>query len=712
MATLEKIRSKAGLLVGVVGLALFAFIIGDFLRSGSTFFRQSKEKIAIVDGQSIGIREFQSEQETAINNYKASSGESPNEDQQNQIRQMVFDRMVGKILLEEQSKRIGFIVGEDELSDLLMGNNISPVIQQIPIFRNQQTGAFDKNILIRFLQQIESDDWTMYSPEEQQTLQRYKDIWLTIEKEVAEQKLLEKFSTMVSSAITSNSLDAKASFNSNAVNVDFNFVARPYSSIPDSAVTVSDAEIDKLYELRKNNFKQERAKVISYIAVNIVPSETDYSDVSASLEKIRDEFMNSANPADLINDNSDTLFVDAYVSAAQLSNEMKNFVEHASVGTVEGPVLTNTTYSMYKLLSVKQAPDSVKLNQIMLSSLDEEKVKPQIDSLIQVIHSGKSFADVALAYTNKQSNGDAGWQTELSLYNNPSVKFPDVSPIFDAKINDLFIVKSSQGIHLMQVVEKTKPVMKYKIGEIKREVTPSPETYNKLYNSLNQYIAKNNKLDIFQSAATEAGYVCRTNVPVLENQNTISSIENSRQVVKWAYSHNKGEISDIFECNRVFFIVAALEGELKAGFRPVKEVSDILKRELINEKKGAKIVEELKAKKLNSLDDYAAAMNSTQQEVKFVTFATPRIVGIGAEPAVNARAIASEIGQITGPFAGKNAVYVLSLTAKNTNAQTYNETTQKQQLDMQNSYKIMQMIQNNSLLKEKATIEDNRSRFY
>jgi len=105
-------------------------------------------------------------------------------------------------------------------------------------------------------------------------------------------------------------------------------------------------------------------------------------------------------------------------------------------------------------------------------------------------------------------------------------------------------------------------------------------------------------------------------------------------------------------------------------------------------------------------------MNSTVQEVKFVTFATPRITGIGVDPIVNVKAVASDVGKITGPFAGKNAVYVLSLTAKNTSSQAYNETQQKQQMNMQNSYKIMQMVQTNKLLKDKATIEDNRSRFY
>jgi len=710
MATLEKIRSKAGLLVGVVGLALFAFIIGDFLRSGSTFFHQSKEKIAVVNGQSIDVREFQSELETVTNNYKNQMGGSLTEIQQDQIRQAFFDEKVATILLKGESEKVGFAVSKEELTDLVMGNNISPLIQQN--FQDPQTKKFDRQSLLRFLQQIESDDWSMYSPEDQMRLQNSKDMWLNLEKTIAEQKLLSKFSALLASGVAANSLDAKAAFNNNGLSVDFNYTSQSYNTIPDADIEVSNAEIAKLYELRKSSFKQENAKVISYIAVSVDPSDADRKDVLAQMEKIKDELTNTANPADLINENSDEPFSDAYVSVAQLNNDMKNFVAHASIGTVEGPTLTNSTYSMYKLIDVKQAPDSIKINQLSFPTMDDARVKPVIDSLIQVIRSGKTFADVVSTFTKGQTTGDIGWQTESSLANS-GVKFANLNTLFDAKVNDLFTVKSSQGIHLVQITEKTKPVTKYKIGEIRREVTPGPETYNKLYNDLNQYIAKNNNLEKFKSAAPEAGYQCLSNVQVLENQSSIAAIENTRPVIRWAFSNKKGDISEIFECqNRNYFVVAALEGELKAGFRPLKDVSDILKRELLNEKKGAKIVENLKSKNLSSLDAYAAAMNSPVKEAKFVTFATQQIMGIGIEPTVNVRALASEVGQITGPFAGKMAAYVLSLSTKNTNSKTYDEAEQKQQMNRQNSFRIMQEIQTNRLLRDKATIEDNRSRFY
>jgi peptidyl-prolyl cis-trans isomerase D len=709
MATLEKIRSKAGLLVGIVGLALFAFIIGDFLQSGSTFFRQTKEKVAFVDGQSIGIQDYQKEAEMAVNNYKNRAGASITEEQQNQIRQMVFEKKVGLILLNEQSEKLGFVISKEEYTDLIMGNNISPTIKQISIFQNPQTGTFDKNALLQFIQVIESDDWRMYSPEVQQQLKAQKASWTDLKKNVTEQKLLSKYSTLLMSAIVSNSLDAKAAFNDNAVNVDFNIVSQLYYMIPDTEVEVSDAEIAKLYESRKNNFKQERAKVINYIAVNILPSETDYSDTSNRIEKLRDELTNTTNPADLVNENSDVPFVDAYISESQLSYELKSFIETASIGDIDGPNLTDRTYSMSKLLSVKQAPDSIKVNQIMFPGSDESVYKAKIDSIIKVINSGKSFADIATEETGGQTNGDIGWQTELSLANGIDIKFANA--LFDAKVNEPFVVTSPYGIHLVQIVEKTKPVKKYKMASIKMEVTPSQETYNKLYNNLNQYVSNNNNVEKFKSSASEAGYFCQMGVQILENQNNISNIENTRQVIRWANSNKKGAISDIFECQN-YFIVVSVEGELKAGFRSLSEVSDILKRELIDEKKGQKIIENIKAKNLNSLEDYATAMNSTVQDVKFVTFATPRITAVGIDPVVNAHALASEVGGITGPFAGNNGIYVLSLTNKTESDQPYDEASQKMQMNMQNSYRIMQLIQNNSLLKDKATIVDNRSRFY
>ncbi|GHT14312.1 peptidylprolyl isomerase [Bacteroidia bacterium] len=713
MATLEKIRNKAGLLVTVIGVALFAFIIGDFLKSGSTFFRQSKQKIAIVDGEAIGIQEYQAKIEERTNNVKSrNNGMNLTEAMQNQIRQTVLDEMVGSILLNKESEKVGFAVGKEELADLIMGNNISPVIQQIADFQNPQTGRFDKNYLLQVLQTIEMDDLSALSPEAQQQILSAKTWWLSVEKGVLQNKLESKFLTLVSSAIVANSLDAKAAYDEEAVSVDFNYVSQTLTTIPDPDVEVADAEIAKLYAKRKNNLKQDAAKVIDYIAVNIVPSEEDYAEVAKRMDNLKDELAKASDVADIINENSEVSFLDAYNSTAQLSPEVISFVESSPIGSVDGPVLADNVYNLYKLIDTKQGPDSIKVSILNLPAFDSEaRLTAFTDSVINVVKSGKTFSETALDLTNGGSDGSLGWATEAYLTQAVDAKFKDA--LFDAKLNEVFVVKSSMGTNfLVQITEKTKNISKYKIGTIQIEVTPSQTTYNKMYNDLNQYISKNNTLETFKTAASDAGYACQTDVPVYENQAGISAIEDSRKVIKWANSNKRGKLSEIFECQD-YFIVAAVEGSLKGGFRSLKEVSDLLKRELINEKKGEKIVANLKAKNISSLDGYAAAMNVEPQEVKFVTFATQRITGIGVEPIVNAKAVVAEAGQITEPFAGKNAVYVLAVTDKQKSEQTFDVESQKQQINLQNYYRLSSTLQGSGqLLKENAKVEDNRSRFY
>jgi peptidyl-prolyl cis-trans isomerase D len=711
MATLEKIRNRAGLLVGVVGLALLAFIIGDFLKSGSTFFHQSKEKIVIVDGQPIGYQEFMKRVEDMTDAYKNNYGGALPENQQDQIRQAVYDEMVGKILLDNESEKTGLTVGAEELTDMIMGRNISPMIQQY--FRNPQTGVFDRNALMQFLQVIESEDmWENYSDADRQQLASQKMQWDDMKKSIVEQKKIGKFAMFLSSAMVSNAIDAKAAYDENSVNVDFNFVAQPYTSIPDSAVVVSDSELKALYERRKGEFKQDEARVIDYISVAIAPSSKDIQEALVRLDTVRSELQRTDDVADIINDNSDVKYADVYFSTATLNESERVFVSKAHIGDVEGPVSEgNNVYYVHKLIDRKEAPDSVKLNLIALPNFtDDVKLAAYADSLMHVVAGGKAFTQMVSELTNGQGNGEVGWQTELSLLRNGlDAKFADA--IFKSDINKVFLQKTAFRNYLVQVSEKTKPVAKYKVGSVQYAITASQETMNKIYNDLSAYITNNNKLESFKNSGDGAGYIVRKEIPVYAAQFGLPSVESSRPVIRWAFNNSKGSISEIMQCGD-YYVVAAIEGTLKEGYRPLRDVSDILKRELLNQKKGEKIVKSLEAKNSASLEDYAREMNTEPQEVKFVTFSTPRISGIGTDPAVNVAAISTEKGKISKPFAGRTAAYVLQVTDKNANGQAFDEKTQMQQLDMQNGYRIMSFMQNNALLKESAKIEDNRIRFF
>jgi peptidyl-prolyl cis-trans isomerase D len=708
MATLEKIRNKAALLVIVVGVALFAFIIGDFLRSGSTFFHQRKENIAVVNGENIHYQKYQARVEERINALK-SGNRTFTDDEHNQIRQAVLGEMIDEILFSEETEKLGLVVSKDELRDLIMGNNISPVLLQIPAFKNPQTGSFDKAALLHFLQTIEGDE-SDASEEVSSQLAEMKKSWLTVEQEILKEQLKKKFTTLVSSAILINKLDAKAAYEASKTNVDFDYVAQSYNTIPDSTVNISDAEIQKLYQERKNLYKQEEARLIDYISVNILPDSKDYQVVENKLNNLK-ENLKTDKVAEIIQNNTDEPYVDAYVSYKNLDENLKNFVTSNQVGTIEGPVLKNRTYSLYKLEGEKTAPDSVKLNVLMMPvTFDQTSLTSLTDSLIKVIKSGVSFADMAKNLSEGKTTGEMGWVTEVQLATQIDAVFKDA--VFEAKLNEPILVSSNKGSFLIQVTEKTQPVKKYKIANIQIHVTASQETKSQIYNKLSHFISNNHSLSALKENAAAEGYLIQADVEILKNQINIGNIQNTRQVIQWAFNNKKGSISDIYECqNAEYFVVAAVEGSLAEGYRPVASVSNILKRELINRKKGEKLVAELQSKKLTTMEQYAEAMNTTIQSVKFVTLETMNIQGIGVEPVLNAKASIVPVNEISEPYAGKSKVYVIFVTNKQ-EGEPYNEEQQVKQLEMQNTYRTYQLLQSQNILKENAKIENNFSRFY
>ena len=712
MATLEKIRSKAGLLVLVVGVALFAFIIGDFLNSGSTYFRQSQEKIAEVDGVVIKIQEFQNRVDEMNEMYKMQTGStSLPEEYQTQIRQSVFDGMVQEIVLNEATSDLGLTVSPEELFDMVQGENISPMIQQMQMFVNPQTGAFDKAALLNFLKTIDTENIASYPADQQAQLLQARQFWMFWEKNIKRQRLEQKYTTLLSKAVSANKLDAKDAFDASAVSSDMVYAMQSYSTIPDSTIQVSKSEIEKLYNQRKELFKQKESKVIKYISVDIRPSQEDYDNASAEIEALKKELATTTRVADLVAENSEIPYVDAFFSENALDPEMKQFVKTAAVGDIYGPVFENDKYRMFKLVDKTVAPDSVNVSHIMLANTgDEAAVQAKADSLLAVLKDGGDFAALAKEFSVDQAaerGGELGWFTEATALRGVNEDFKNT--VFSTAVNGYAIVKSAYGTHIVKVTDKTANVDKYKVADIDMTVSPSTKTYGNIYNELNQFISKNRDIDKLDDAAKEAGYNLLSNVTVTANDQVLGTIRNSRPVIRWAFQNGKGSISEIFECDNKF-VIAAVQGTLPEGYRSLESVTPMLRSELVAQKKGEQISQALAAKNLTSVDAYAQAMGASVDSVKFVSFSTRRIAGIGVEPKLNAMVSLAQKGQVSAPVAGNNGVYVFDVYAQNKESKTYDEAAEMKALDASNMYRFsIQAIQS---LVNKADVEDNRIRFY
>ena len=230
MAILGKIRSKGVLLMLVVGFALFAFIIGDALTQGSTFFNKSKETVAEIAGEKININDYAAMIDQMVEVYKIETGQTDlSEEITSQLRASVWENLVNEKLLNEEAEKMGLAVSAEELSDRLIGKNIHPLIAQRRAFAGEN-GQFSRPMLVQFLNSLEQ---TPENEEMKQQLDKAKSYWLFWEKTVKNAILQEKYNALLSKAVTANKLDAKTLYEAAKTSVDVNYVVQPYFLIPD-----------------------------------------------------------------------------------------------------------------------------------------------------------------------------------------------------------------------------------------------------------------------------------------------------------------------------------------------------------------------------------------------------------------------------------------------------------------------------------------------
>lgn len=711
MATLQNIRNRAGFLVAVVGIAMLAFILGDLLTSGSTIFRKTQDKVFEVNGEVISTKEY-FDRVTEWENFQklVSRQESLDENATSQIRELVYQQMVRERLLDNQAKKLGLSVSKEEVNDLVHGETISPLLQQLPFFVNPETGIYDTNALMNFLNTINRPVESL-QPEERAIVEQYKGVWLFIENLIKYQRLEEKYNTLLSNAIMVSDAEAKNTFELSQQNADMTYAMQNYFTIPDSVVTVSDDEIKAFYEKHKNSFKLATpiAK-ISYFTREITPSDADFAEIETQSKDAAQKLMEAANPAPIVADYSDTPYRDVFVSGNSLSVNQLSFASSANISDMYGPVREGDSYQIYKLMDKTVAPDSVHLRMIVVpdaSAVGQDSIVTHfVDSIYGEIEGGKSFAEVANSLNPQANGGDAGWAREIDLI---QIGKEFVQEAFNTPVGTLKKLSVPGQRIIMQVEERTKPVTKYKMAVINMPVVVSEKTSNNVDNELNQFISTPDIEKKFNELSTQKGYAVIPGYSASSSDFMLGQIPNSRQVINWAMNEKtKGAVKKFDLSN--LRIVARVDEVIRAGLAPLSEVSTAIRSQLIRDKKAEKVISDLKAKNLTSIADYATAMNTQPDTVKFVNFNTQNITGLGFEPMLNALSAYAPVNKVSGPVKGNMGVYVVNVDNRTQGTEAYNAQTQKATMKGNNAYRFQ--MQSMEVLKDKMKVKDNRFRFY
>ncbi len=587
-----------------------------------------------------------------------------------------------------------------ELFDLVQGKNPHAIIQSI--FRDQNTGTLNRSAMIQFLKFQQSN-----------STGKERAYWLFIENQIVEEQTFSKYNNLIAKGLYVTNDEAKNDLKGRNHQANIQFVAKPFSSISDSTVKVSEDDLKAYYEKKKENFKQENNRNIEYVTFPVVASKADEDKLIKWINDTKTEFATVEDPAAYVNINSDVPFDGSYFKKGELSPDLGTFAFAGKVGDIYGPYKENNSWKLAKIQKFEELPDSVEVRHILIRVNTQpelaaaQKTADSLKNLIVV--KGMKFEDIAREKSadtgSAAKGGDLGWVRRGMMVK----PFEDAS--FFGKVNDIQVVKTQFGIHLVQVTNRGKTAPNVQLAIINRVIEPSSQTYQATYTSASKFASQNQDIKKFNDAITAQGLNKRI-ANIRENDKDIAGLTNSRLLIRAAYKASVGSIILSTEGTPIFelgdqFVVASLTSEQEKGIAPFVTVKSRIETEVKKEKKAQQLIEKMSGK--TDLNQLASSLNVTVGEAQNITFESASIPSVGYEPAIAGAATALESNQVSKPVVGTNGVYVVKVNSLNPGADQ-DLASGKQRLAASINYRANTLAF--EALRENAKIVDKRAKFY
>lgn len=717
MATLQKIRNRGRILIATVGLALFAFIAEEFVRSLTYTQTESRQRVGKIYGEKINVQDFNAQVEEYTDVVKFSQGVNTlTDDQLSMIRDQVWQSLVNEKLMQHECEKLGITVTDAEMQDII-NTGRSPMLAQTP-FRTQQ-GTFDVNALKQFLNQYnEVMNNAEMSAEIKEQYQQMNNYWKFVEKSIRQQTLNQKYQALLNGLMVSNPVSAQANFDGRTNESDIYLAALPFSSVKDDDVKVEDSEIKAKYEEMKEMFRTEQeTRDIKYIDINVTASDADKANLQKEMEGYAQALAEGADPAKTVREAASTVPYSVLpISAKALPHDIAEQLDSLSVGGQVGPFVHDhdNTINIVRLIGKVSLPDSVEIRQIAAPGNDMASIEKTADSIMNALAAGANFDTIAKKYDQPATKT---WitsnQYEGQAIDENNRKF--INTITTAAVgSNNKIVLDGQGVIITQVTDRRNIITKYDVAVIKRTMDFSKETYGKAYNNFSSFLAGNSKVEDIEANAAQAGYNVQTRNGVSNTEHTIANVRSTRDAMRWLFNEDTkvGDISPLYECGENdHLLVIMLTGIHKKGYLSWddEQIRSFLTSEVMKDKKAALLAEKMNAAK--SVADVAKIEGAVTDTIKHVTFASNAFISkVGSsEPALSGSVSKAKKGDFKSGIKGKAAVYAYQVLDQKKNDVKFDKAQEEQ--------KLQQTIARNlgnftSELAQKANITDNRYIFF
>ena len=416
----------------------------------------------------------------------------------------------------------------------------------------------------------------------------------------------------------------------------------------------------------------------------VTPSDEDRKEVLNEVTEYATQLGTAADMNTFIRSTGSVVpFSEIAINKTVYPNDVVARLDSVTINEVYGPYYNQAddSYNAFKIIAKQTAPDSIQYRQIQV-------------------------------YAEDGQTGEATWLTarnyEGAALDADNAKY--INTLINSNVKELTNLQIGQANVILQVLDKKAMKDKYKVAVIKRPVEFSKETYNKAYNDFSQFVAQNTTMDKIVANAEESGYRLLERADFRSAEHRVGGVKGTREALKWIFAAKEGEVSPLYECGENdHLMVVALEKINPAGYRNINLVADMLKAEIIKDKKAEKLIAEMKS--ASSIDQVKNMANAVSDSVKHITFSAPAYVSVtrASEPALGAYASKAEINKLTGPIKGNAGVYMIQVYNKEKSAEEFDAKNEENNLSNMAGRYASSFI--NDLYK-KAEVKDDRYLYF